>query len=155
MVWSCSFLRTPSPLHEKVRLVGSLKTVLMVLAGQAFLCGMVGFVDLNPKLSSLNHTGAAGLSLRSRGLASIGSEIKLLSSSGIWLRRYLHFTAWLVMAAPVFNLSPPASQNPNHKELLDRKKRFWRMEFYSISFRRKLPCSVPSFLVDMTSMLLP
>lgn len=85
MVWSCSFLRTPSPLHEKVRLVGSLKTVLMVLAGQAFLCGMVGFVfvDLNPKLSSLNHTGAAGLSLRSRGLPSIGSEIKLLSSSGI------------------------------------------------------------------------
>lgn len=81
MVWSCSFLRTPSPLHEKVRLVGSLKTVLRALAEQAFLRGMVGFVDLNPKLS-LNHTGAAGLSLRSRGLASLGSEIKLLSSSG-------------------------------------------------------------------------
>lgn len=29
------------------------------------------------------------------------------------------------------------------------------MEFYSVSFQRELPRSVPSFLVDMTSMLLP
>ena len=43
--------------------------MLVVLAEQAFLRGTVGFVDLNPKLPSLNHTGAAGLSLRSRGLA--------------------------------------------------------------------------------------
>ena len=70
-------------MREKFPLVGSLKTVLVVLAEQAFLRGTVGFVDLNPTLSSLNHTGAAGLSLRSRGLASVGSEIKLLNSSGI------------------------------------------------------------------------